>query len=54
MSWVVAMLEWAAVLDVIGGIAEASRTGVELTIDVDMPQVVAMEACFIKIRVIWG
>ena len=48
------MAEWAAVLDVVRGIAEAGRTGVELTIDLDMPQVVAMEACFIKARMIWG
>ena len=54
MSWVVATTEWAVVLDMIRGIAEASRTGVELTIDVDMPQAVSMEACFIKTRVIWG
>ena len=47
-------MEWAAVLDMIRGIAEASRIGVELTIDADMPQAVAMEACFIKTRVIWG
>ena len=47
-------MEWAAVLDMIGGIVEAGRTGVELTIDADMPQAVAMEACFIKARVVWG
>ena len=47
-------MKWAAVLDMIRGIAEASRTGVELTIDADMPQMVAMEACFIKTRVILG
>ena len=53
MSWIVATMEWAAVLDMIRGIAEASRTGVELTIDADMPQAVTMEACFVKTRVIW-
>ena len=54
MSRVVAMAEWAAILDMIGGIAEASRTGIELTIDADMCQSVAMEACFIKMRMTWG
>ena len=54
MSWVVATVEWAAILDMIGGIAEASRTGVELTIDADMSQVVAMEACLVKMRMTWG
>ena len=54
MSQVVATAEWAAILDMIGGIVEASRTGVELTIDVDMSQVVAMEAFFIKMRMTWG
>ena len=53
MSRVVVTAKWAAILDMIRGIAEASRTGVELTIDVDMPQAVAMEACFVKTRVIW-
>ena len=48
------MAEWAVILDMIRGIAEASRTGVELTIDVDMSQAVAMEACFIKTRMTWG
>ena len=53
MSWIVAMTEWAVVLDVIR-IVEASRTGIELTIDVDMSQAVAMEACFVKMRMTWG
>ena len=54
MSWVVATTEWATILDMIRGIAEASWTGVELTIDADMSQTVAMEASFIKARMIWG
>ena len=47
------MTKWAAVLDMIRGIMEAGRTGVELTIDADMPQAVAMEAHFIKARMVW-
>ena len=53
MSWIVAMTEWAVILDVIRGIVEASRTGIELTIDLDMPQAVAMEAHFIQARMVW-
>ena len=48
------MVEWAVILDMIRGIVEASRTGIELTIDVDMSQAVAMEACFVKMRMTWG
>ena len=48
------MAEWAAILDMIRGIAEASWTGVELAIDVDMSQTVAMEASFVKARMTWG
>ena len=48
------MAERAAILDMIRGIAKASRTGIELTIDADMSQAVAMEACFIKTRMTWG
>ena len=47
-------MEWAVILDMIRGIVEASRTGIELTIDVDMSQAVAMEACFVKMRMTWG
>ena len=54
MGWIIVMMEWATVLDIIRGITKTDRTGVELTIDLDMPQVVAMEACFIKARMIWG
>ena len=54
MSWVVAMMEWAAVLDMVGCIAKASRTCIELTVDSDMPQAVAMEARFIEARMVWG
>ena len=42
------------ILDMIGSITEAGRTDIELTIDSDMPQAVAMEACFIKARMVWG
>ena len=37
MGWIVVMVEWAAILDVIWGIMEAGRAGVELAIDSDMP-----------------
>ena len=37
MGQIVAMAEWAAILNVIGGITEAGRAGVELAIDLDMP-----------------
>ena len=52
MGWIVVMVQWAAILDMIWGITEASRAGVELAIDLDMPQVVAMKACFVKARMI--
>ena len=54
MSWVIVTTEWAMVLDMIRGIAETSRTGIELTVDADVSQAVAMEACIVKTRVIWG
>ena len=47
-------MEQAMVLDMIGGIMEAGRTGIELTIDSDMPQVVAMETHFIKAGMVQG
>ena len=53
MSWIVATIGWAVVLDMIRGIVEASRTGIELTIDLDMPQAVAMEAHFIQAWMVW-
>ena len=48
------MMQWAVVLDVVGYITEASRTYIELTVDLDMPQAVAMEAHLIKVRMVWG
>ena len=49
MGWIVVTTEWAAILnviggvmeasraDVIGGVTEAGRTDVKLAIDLDMP-----------------
>ena len=54
MGWIIVMMEWATVLDIIRGITKTSRTGVELTIDSDMSQAVAMEAHFIKARMVQG
>ena len=48
------MMQWAVVLDVVRYITEASRTYIELTVDLDMPQAVAMEAHLIKVRMVWG
>ena len=36
MGWIVAMMEWAAILDMIGGVTEAGRACVKLAIDLDM------------------
>ena len=53
MSRVIVTAEWATILDMIGGIVKASWTGVELAMDADMSQTVAMEASFVKARMIW-
>ena len=53
MGWVVAMMEWATILDVIWSIAEAGGTGVKLAVDSNVSQAVAMETCLIKTGVIW-
>ena len=37
MSWIVVMMEWAMILDMIGGVMEAGGAGVKLAIDSDMP-----------------
>ena len=54
MGWVVVMMEWATILDVIWGVVKAGGTGVKLAVDPDVSQAVAMETCLIKAGVIWG
>ena len=46
--------KWAAVLDMIWGIAKACGTDVELAVNPNMFQAMAMEACFIVAGVSWG
>ena len=41
-----------SVLDVIGGIAETTGTDIKLTVDPNMPQVMAMETGFMVTRVV--
>ena len=48
------MTKWAAVLDVIWGVAKTCGAGVELAVNPDMFQAMAKEACFIIVGVIWG
>ena len=48
------MMKWTAVLDMIQDIAKACGAGVELAVNPDMSQVMAMEACFVIVGVIWG
>ena len=47
------VMKWVAVLNMIWGVVKACRTGVELAVNPDMSQVMAMEACFIIAGVIW-
>ena len=42
----------ALILDVVWGIVKAHGAGVELTVNSDVFQVVAMETCFVIIRMI--
>ena len=46
-------MEWATILDMVGGVVEAGGAGVKLAVDPDVPQAVAMETCLIKVRVVW-
>ena len=45
--------EWAMILNVIWSIAEACGTGIKLTADPDVSQVMAVETCFIVMGVVW-
>ena len=47
------MMEWAAILNVVWSTVEAHGTGVELTVDPDVLQVMAVETCFIIAGMIW-
>ena len=47
------MMKWAMVLNMIWGTAKACGTGVELAVNPDMFQAMAMEACFVIAGVIW-
>ena len=48
------MMEWAAILNVVWSIAKACGIGIELTVDPDVSQVMAVETCFIITEMIWG
>ena len=47
-------MKWALVLDVVWSIMKASGAGVELTVNSDVSQVVAMKTCFVVVRMIQG
>ena len=47
------MTEWIAILNVVWGIVEACGTGINLTVDPDMPQVMAVETYFIVVGMFW-
>ena len=48
------MMKWAMVLDVVWSIVKACGTGIELTVDPDVSQAMAMEVCFIVVGVVRG
>ena len=47
------MMEWVAILNVVRGVAKACGTGIKLTVDPDVFQVMAVETCFVIAEMIW-
>ena len=47
-------MEWAAILNVVQSISKACGTGIKLTVDPDVFQVMAVETCFVIVGMIWG